>query len=109
MLLHQPADRAVLKFLAAQSKLSFSYAEVGATRDASTSPTGYPVNHYRGTLGVGRETFRSAAVALRSWKMYSLSWTKLCWPETEIKAGAVVAILAGHFGLWSLNACRIIY
>jgi uncharacterized protein (UPF0548 family) len=41
--------------------------------------------------------------------MYSLSWTKLCWPDTEIKEGAVVAVLVTHFGLWSLNACRVIY
>jgi uncharacterized protein (UPF0548 family) len=109
MLLHQPTEAEVRAFLAAQSKLSFSYPEVGATRAPSNPPAGYPINHYRGKLGTGAEDYRKALTALRSWRMYSLSWTKLYWPETEIKEGAVVAILAKHFGLWWLNACRVIY
>lgn len=109
MLLQQPSEAEVKKFLAAQSKLSFSYAEVGATRAPSSPPAGYPINHYRGKLGAGAEDYRKALAALRLWRMYSLSWTKLYWPETEIKEGAVVAILAKHFGLWWLNACRVIY
>lgn len=109
MLLRQPSDAEVREFLAVQSELPFSYREVGATRDSSNPPAGYPINHYRAKLGTGRETFNRAVAALRSWKMYSLDWTKLCWPETEIRKGAVVAVLARHFGLWSLNACRIIY
>jgi uncharacterized protein (UPF0548 family) len=109
MLLRKPSDAEVREFLAAQSELPFSYREVGATRNSSTPPAGYPINHYRGTLGRGQETFKRARAAICAWKMYHLSWTKLCWPETEIKEGAVVAVLANHFGLWSLNACRIIY
>ncbi len=41
--------------------------------------------------------------------MYDLSWTRLCWPDTPIAAGSTVAVLAHHFGFWSLNASRIIY
>ncbi|HEX8888374.1 MAG TPA: DUF1990 domain-containing protein [Pyrinomonadaceae bacterium] len=109
MLLHQPTEAEVRAFLAAQSKLSFSYPEVGATRESFNPPAGYPINHYRGKLGTGAEDYEKALAALRSWRMYSLSWTKLYWPETEIKEGAVVAVLAKHLGLWWLNACRIIY
>jgi uncharacterized protein (UPF0548 family) len=46
---------------------------------------------------------------MRAWEMYSLDWTKLCWPDTPIREGEVVGVLAHHLGLWSLNACRIIY
>jgi uncharacterized protein (UPF0548 family) len=109
MLLHRPSDAKVRKFLSTQSRLPFSYSEAGSTRNPSALPAGYPINHYRGKLGAGREAFQRAVAAMRVWKMYSLSWTNLCWPETEIKEGAVVAVLATHFGLWSLNACRIIY
>jgi uncharacterized protein (UPF0548 family) len=109
MLLHQPTEAEVRAFLAAQSKLSFSYPEVGATRVPSNPPAGYLINHYRGKLGRGAEDYGKALAALYSWKMYSLSWTKLYWPETEIKEGAVVAVLAKHLGLWWLNACRVIY
>jgi uncharacterized protein (UPF0548 family) len=108
MLLHQPSDAAVKRFLDAQSKLPFSYAEVGASRHL-TPLADYPINHYRGKLGTGRETFDQAVAALRSWEMYNLSWTKLYWPDTPLKAGEVVAVRARHLGLWSLNACRIIY
>jgi uncharacterized protein (UPF0548 family) len=108
MLLRKPSDDEICRFLEAQGNLSFSYAEVGASR-SSSPPTGYPVNRYRGKLGTGRETFEHAVSAMHSWEMYSLSWTKLYWPETPLREGEVVAVLAKHFGFWSLNACRIIY
>jgi Domain of unknown function (DUF1990) len=38
-----------------------------------------------------------------------MGWTKLCWPDVPITAGTVVGVLGRHFGLWSLNACRIVY
>jgi hypothetical protein len=41
--------------------------------------------------------------------MYETGWTKLCWPDVPITAGTVVGVLSRHFGLWSLNACRIVY
>jgi hypothetical protein len=41
--------------------------------------------------------------------MYETGWTKLCWPDVPITAGTVVGVLGRHFGLWSLNACRIVY
>ncbi|HYJ45416.1 MAG TPA: DUF1990 domain-containing protein [Pyrinomonadaceae bacterium] len=108
MLLHKPSDAEVRNFLAEQSKLSISYPEVGATR-SSRLPAGYPINHYRGKLGAGGEMFERAVASMRAWEMYSLDWTKLCWPDTPVREGEVVGVLAHHLGLWSLNACRIIY
>jgi uncharacterized protein (UPF0548 family) len=60
-------------------------------------------------LGVGPETFARAVEALRSWMMYETGGTKLCWPDAPITGGTVVGILGRHVGLWSLNACRIVY
>jgi uncharacterized protein (UPF0548 family) len=108
MFLNKPTDDEVQHFLAAQSKLPFSYPEVGASR-SSSPPAGYPLNRYRGKLGAGEETFSHAVAAVQSWEMYSLSWTRLYWPHTPIREGEVVAVLAKHLGFWSLNACRIIY
>ena len=34
---------------------------------------------------------------------------QLFWPDTPIRDGSTVAVLAHTFGLWSLNACRIVY
>jgi uncharacterized protein (UPF0548 family) len=41
--------------------------------------------------------------------MFEMSWLELCWPEAPIQAGSTVAVLVRHPGLWSLNACRIVY
>ncbi|GIV95938.1 MAG: DUF1990 domain-containing protein [Herpetosiphonaceae bacterium] len=105
--LTQPSEAHVRAFIASQQPLPFSYAEVGASRDGA--PPGYPVNHYRLRLGSGREVFERAVEALQRWRMFDLPWTVLYWPAAPIEPGSVVAIAAHHYGLWSLNACRIVY
>jgi uncharacterized protein (UPF0548 family) len=107
ILLRKPPDARIGRFLDDQRSLPFSYPEVGTSRDGA--PLGYPVNQLRGRLGVGPEAFARAVEALRRWKMYETGWTKLCWPDVPITAGTVVGVLGRHFGLWSLNACRIVY
>jgi uncharacterized protein (UPF0548 family) len=103
----EPTESRIRHFLVAQRSLPFSYPEVGASRDGA--PPGYPINHHRGRLGDGMETFKRARQALRRWEMYKLGWTTLLWPDARIAEGTVVGILSHHFGLWSLNACRIAY
>ncbi len=107
ILLRKPSDARIGRFLHNQRSLPFSYPEVGASRDGA-SP-GYPVNQLRGRLGAGPETFARAVEALRGWKMYETGWTKLCWPDVPITEATVVGVLGRHFGVWSLNACRIVY
>jgi uncharacterized protein (UPF0548 family) len=107
LLLRKPSNARIGRFLDEQRSLPFSYPEVGASRDGA--PPGYPVNQLRGPLGAGPETFARAVEALRRWKMYETGWTKLCWPDAPITRGTVVGVLGRHFGLWSLNACRIVY
>jgi uncharacterized protein (UPF0548 family) len=106
-LLREPSVDIIQRYLAAQSELSWSYSEVGASR--TRTPAGYSINHYRCKLGTGGETFLCAVEALHKWEMYNIDWARLCWRETPISEGAVVAVLAHHFGFWSLNPCRIIY
>lgn len=106
-LLTEPTKNRIQQFIDTQSELPFSYDEVGATRDRNVA--GYPINQYRVEIGKGEDVFTRAVITLRKWSMYNLSWTKLCWPDSPIQEGAVVAILARHYGFWSLNACRVIY
>lgn len=108
MLLHKPTDAEIRDFIESQSELPLSYMKIGATR-SQQMPAGYAINRYKGRLGTGEDVFKRAVAAMRSWAMYRLGWTKLYWPDTPIRDGEVVAILARHFGFWSLNACRIIY
>ena len=107
ILLREPSDARIRRFLDEQRSMPFSYPEIGASRDCA--PSGYPVNHHRGRLGAGEETYARAIEALRNWKMYETGWTKLCWPDAPIEEGTVVGVLGRHFGVWSLNACRIAY
>lgn len=103
----QPSRRRIQRFLAAQRELPFSYPAVGASR--TRPPRGYTVDHNRVRLGVGPAAFERAVTALRGWEMFRLGWARVCPPAAPIAEGTCVAILAHLPGLWSLNACRIIY
>ena len=103
----RPSDTEIRRFIAEQSQLPLSYAEVGAT--ATEPPVGTTVDHNRVRLGSGEAVFHRAVAALRGWRMFAIGGVELCWPSAPIVVGTTVAILAAERGLWSLNACRVVY
>jgi uncharacterized protein (UPF0548 family) len=105
--LSKPKPHIIANFLAQQSEQPFSYKAVSASR--TVPPKGYVVDHRRIRLGEGEATFQAACAALQRWQMFQLEWVELYSPETPIVEGAVVAVLARVWGLWWLNACRIVY
>jgi uncharacterized protein (UPF0548 family) len=105
--LRKPSVERLRDFLAVQSKLDLTYAAVGAT--AVVPPAGYVVDHTRIKLGEGARTFAVAKAALGRWDHFRLGWVETWPPETPIQADQVVAVVARLFGLWWLNACRIVY
>ena len=105
--LRKPYAESIRPFLAAQAKLPFSYAAVGAT--AETPPAGYAVDHTRIKLGEGEPVFHAAKAALQRWEQFNLGWVEAWSPDTPIKSGEVVAVMGRAIGLWWLNACRIVY
>jgi uncharacterized protein (UPF0548 family) len=105
--LRKPSAERLRVFLAAQSKLDFTYSAVGAT--AAVPPADYVVDHTRIKLGEGVGTFAAAKAALERWEHFRLGWVEAWPPDTPIQEGQVVAVVARLFGLWSLNACRIVY
>lgn len=107
LLLREPSDERIRRFLDDQRSLPFSYQEVGASR--GEAPAVYGVNHHRGRLGTGPQAFVRAVEALKRWKMYETGWTRLCWPDASISEGTVVGVVGRHLGFRSLNACRIVY
>jgi uncharacterized protein (UPF0548 family) len=107
LLLREPPDAEIRRFLEGQRSLPFSYPEVGASREVA--PPGYGTNHHRGRLGTGPQTFALAVQALKRWKMYETGWTRLCWPDAPISEGTIVGVVGRHLGFRSLNACRIVY
>jgi uncharacterized protein (UPF0548 family) len=106
-LLSRPSESRVRMILAGQRASDFSYPEVGATR--GELPAGYAALRGRIDLGQGSTTFDRAVQAVRQWKMFDVSGIQLCWPAAPIQPGKAVAVVIKHFGLWSLNCCRIAY
>jgi uncharacterized protein (UPF0548 family) len=105
--LRKPSAESIRRFLMVQAKLDLSYAAVGATADQL--PAGFVVDSTRIKLGEGEPVFRAARAALQRWQQYDLGWMQAGPPETPIQTGEVVAIMARALGLWSLNACKIVY
>src|SRR3954447_7437986 len=105
--LRKPGPAAIQKFLDGQAALDFTYAEVGAT--AAVPPSGYVVDRTRVKVGEGEKVFLAARAALERWAQFRLGWLEVWPPTTAIRAGEVVAVLARSWGLWWLNACRVVY
>jgi uncharacterized protein (UPF0548 family) len=106
-LLSRPSDEQVRNIIAMQRDAPLSYPAVGAT--SGTIPAGYKLDHNRIQLGSGQATYERAAAAVRRWAMFDTGWMRLCWPDAPIQPGTTVVVLASLPGLWSLNACRIVY
>ena len=105
--LTEPSDADITNFLSQQSNLPFSYSEVGATKDKV--PGGYQVDHNRVQLGSGAEIYQRGIDALKQWLEFELGWVSLVRRDAKIEKGVIVAVKAWAFGLWSLNACRVVY
>lgn len=102
-----PSDEDVARFVASQRELPFTYSEVGATN--ADLPTNYTVDHNRIQLGNGEATFRRAVDALKKWRQFELGWVAIVPRDVPIETGATVAVKARAFGMWSLNASRVVY
>lgn len=107
LLLHDPSKQEIERFLASQDDSTFSYSDVGATNNSP--PSTFTLDHNRIQLGQGKVVFEKAREAIRAWKPFDQGWVQLCWPDTPIKQGSTVAILANCYGLRALNAARIVY
>jgi uncharacterized protein (UPF0548 family) len=103
----RPTDSEIAEFLKAQKQLRYTYESVGAT--AATPPAKYVLDQTRTKLGNGEGVFLRAKGAMRGWRQFDLGWVEAAPLTTDIQPNAVVAIVARTFGLWSLNAARIVY
>lgn len=104
---HQPSAEEVRKFISSQQDLPFSYAEVGASQTGP--PAGYQIDHNRIQIGKGDETFQKAISALRNWRQFDLGWVGIASKPNAIETGTTVAVQSQVFGLWTLNAAKIVY
>jgi uncharacterized protein (UPF0548 family) len=105
--LSEPSESDVARFITNQANSPFSYAEVGATNAAP--PAAYTVDHNRIQLGRGVEVYQRAVEALKQWRQFDLGWVAIAPRGVKLETGATVAVKARACGLWSLNACRVVY
>lgn len=111
--LTEPSDRDIERFVSGQSNLPFSYAEPGATRPNPAleilAPPGYTLDHNRVQLGRGAEVFQNGVDALKQWRQFELGWVTIAPRGVKLEKDATVAVKAWACGMWSLNACRVVY
>jgi len=103
----RPSDAQVLAFLEAAHRAPFSYSERAATR--GSFPAGYDHDHNRVRLGDGEAVFERARAALRRWAMFPPAWSRVESGGEPIAEGSTVCVLFHLFGVWWLNAARIVY
>jgi len=103
----EPDEAAIREELAARRTMDFSYPDVGATR--TSPPTGWRINHMRKLVGKGRARLDALADALFSWKLLAVDGLRPFPDADRAEPGTHVAILSRHFGMWSLDFCRVIY
>lgn len=104
--IQKPSYEEMGRFLADQRNQDFTYSAVGSI--GGTAPSGFLVDHTRVLLGQGRTVFEAAKTALRRWEHFRLGWVETSSTDIPIEQGQVVGVLASVFGVWCLNACRII-
>ncbi len=107
LFLRQPGDRRILSFLAAEGGRPSSYQPAGMTR--KPPPLGWTVDHNRRRIGRGEADFAAACRALQSWAMFPAGWSRVIGPAVPPAAGLAVAVLIRGYGLYFLNATRIVY
>jgi uncharacterized protein (UPF0548 family) len=109
-LLTKPTDKQIRNIIASNREASFSYTELGYTKDGPLPEiTKYNWDSNRVLLGHGESIFNRATEAVKNWKMFDFEWGSLRWPNTPIDAGQIVGAVFTHFGFWSANFCRIVY
>lgn len=105
--LSEPSESDIARFILDQSDLPFTYEEVGTTQ--GSVPSGYTVDHNRVQLGRGAQVYERAVAALKQWRQFELGWVTVAPQGVKVETGATVAVKALACGMWSLNACRVVY
>ena len=105
-LLRRPSPRAIDAFLESSRAIPLSYDPVGLARHEAA---GFRHDRHDATIGQGRDAFERAKALVVAWKQFDLGWIEVFPPRAPLRPGTVVAVVARHFGFWSLNGCRIVY
>jgi uncharacterized protein (UPF0548 family) len=97
------------RFRSAQAERGFSYQSVGATRSDGSLPAGFTIDRTRIKLGKGAADFSKATAAINNLIHLRIGWLEPAPIPTEVRAGDTLVLVARLFGLYWLNAARIVY
>ena len=105
--LTRPSPAVLAELVARQADAPFSYDQVGATRGGV--PDGWSSADRERVIGHGEHTWQRARAALESWTQFDLGWVHPHSRDVPIAEGAVFAFSTQQLGVWTVNACRIVY
>lgn len=106
LLLRPPTETMLRSFLEQQAQLPLSHPYQQATDNWRLS--GFDSDCSGIHLGTSAHRFEAACNALRQWRQFPRPWTRIFPANAPLSLGNHVAIIARTFGIWSLNACRIV-
>jgi uncharacterized protein (UPF0548 family) len=107
LFLLKPSETRIRSLLAERKAMTYSYPHAGATR--STPPVRWRINDMQLRVGQGRAKCDVLVNALFSWKLLAVRGLQVFASTDTIEPGTDVAILSRHFGIWSVDFCRVIY
>ncbi|MEO5367609.1 MAG: DUF1990 domain-containing protein [Magnetococcus sp. WYHC-3] len=110
----RPTPRQLQRMLAQQADQPLSYPESAASHPhrhphLGTLPPHYALRRYGQRIGQGDEDLARARAAMSAWIPFDLPWVAL-WPPSPAWVPGTVFLVLGHIlGVWSVNACRVLY
>ena len=103
-----PSAKNLDGFIAKESSKTFTYVEVGATKEDKKF-SHYDHDDNSVILGDGEVVWQKAKHALDNWQQFPLPWTKIYPNTTPLKEGETVAVMFRLFGIWWRNSAKIVY
>lgn len=103
--LRRPSPATIDRYLRESRDLPLSYGPVGLVARKSA---GFDLDELTATIGRGEADFARAREALRAWRHFKLGWLDVLPADAAVTVGTVVAVRIRHFGLWSVNGCRVV-
>lgn len=104
-LLRRPTPQIIERFVSDAREASLSYSPIGI---ANSAPPGFDCDETMTAIGRGRTDFERARAAVHAWAHFDIGWVEI-FPPARIATGTAVAVLVQYAGVWSLNACRIVF
>jgi uncharacterized protein (UPF0548 family) len=107
--LFAPTEAALSALLQREQGAAFTYPDPGLTRQDAPPSAGYDLDCNAIQVGSGGATFAAAVAALRKWRMFPPTWTRIVPTGALIAEGQTVVVVARVLGLWWTNTARVVY